>query len=174
MSLTAGGLLAVGLNTSTTAATAGEVVIGNNLGYRAVNAAGNSTFNLIALNAADKVAIDGNAKGAVFGAGATFGASVKLANNTSITLRNVANTADLSVLGVSNDNLLLGRDPLGGATVSSIGIGAAGTQPMGFFGTGGTTRATITGSRSAATVTVLALLLSALNGYGLIVDSTTA
>lgn len=87
-----------------------------------------------------------------------------------------SSTSDLKDAMVSN-----GIVTDGGATPLDLDGGAAtvgnftheGTQ-IGFFGTSGETKRTLTGSRSSQTVAVLALLADILDDYGLLTDSTTA
>lgn len=59
-----------------------------------------------------------------------------------------------------------------GANASGVKVGEVTTQTLGFYGATGTVQPTVSGALTATTV-VLASLLTALDGLGLINDTTT-
>lgn len=97
----------------------------------------------------------------------------------------VVSAGGISAVGLSSSS---GLTVTAGATVLSGGLQVAAGNlianagnaqlasalgTLGFFGAAGSTRSTITGSRSGATVTVLGALLAALASLGIINDGTT-
>lgn len=82
--------------------------------------------------------------------------------------RDFGNTSDLNLLSYSGGNqIAIGDNGVG------VAVGGASSSTLGFFRTsGGSTKNTVAGSRSANAA--LASLLTALSNYGLVTDSSTA
>jgi hypothetical protein len=84
------GAIALGAPVSVVSAAAGEVVVANNKSIRSSNNAGTGTFALIYLDNTDKVQVDANGRGAIFGAGAVFAGALSgittLATSSDITV----------------------------------------------------------------------------------------
>ena len=74
-------------------------------------------------------------------------------------------------MDISASNARIFTDKRGSGTATALIVQKSGGT-LGFMGTGGTTRQTITGSRGGNAA--LASLLTALASHGLITDSTTA
>jgi hypothetical protein len=70
--------------------------------------------------------------------------------------------------------IVIGTISTGALTVSGDAIIAGNTATLGFYGVGGVTKQTLTGSRGSATVSVLQQVCALLNALGIATDSTTA
>lgn len=103
--ISVGGIL--GLNTTLiTGASAGDQVLGNVRSLRGSNAAANNTYSLIALNASDKVLVDADARGTVFGADITLATAKKVGLNAGITSYLVESATDTVGIVVTGQEAL--------------------------------------------------------------------
>jgi hypothetical protein len=151
------GGIALGAPASVASVGAGEVVVANNKSIRSSNNAGSATFALIYLDNTDKVQVDANGRGAVFGAGAVFTGG--LSGITTLAMGGALS----GVTTLSMSSTLTGATRVesgkfkGNSATPGIANGVA-------IGTGGAVSTTISGTDAAGKINIVAGNASLTNG----------